>query len=282
MAMERAVSEIVMLANEHRCPVIVAGDIFDKWNSSAELINWTIDQLGYLQGNCFTVAGNHDLAYHSLDEDQMKKTAYHTLVRTGSVRHLQCGFLINDNGMTLCGFSHGLSDEVQPHISNHVLETSIQVAVIHDYIWTKSTGHVGADPSKRYTEWLKRTEGYHAIVMGDNHRSIFKGRICNSGTLMRRKADEIGYKPAVGLLHSDGTITQHFLDYSEDKFIDGLDVLQDAEKVSDLDLSGFIAELTGLADNDLNFGEAVIRYMETADAGDEVRKILMNAIGRGA
>ena len=45
-AMKRPLDEIKELQKKnHDCPVFCAGDIFHKWDSPAELINWAIDNL---------------------------------------------------------------------------------------------------------------------------------------------------------------------------------------------------------------------------------------------
>jgi len=39
-AQSEAVKFVSDLQEEHDCPVLIAGDIFDKWNPSHELVSW--------------------------------------------------------------------------------------------------------------------------------------------------------------------------------------------------------------------------------------------------
>jgi DNA repair exonuclease SbcCD nuclease subunit len=56
------------------CPILCSGDIFDRWNSTAELCSWAFDNL---PKNIIAIPGNHDLPLHSLD--QYKKSSLYLL-----------------------------------------------------------------------------------------------------------------------------------------------------------------------------------------------------------
>jgi DNA repair exonuclease SbcCD nuclease subunit len=64
-------------------PVLIAGDVFDRWNAPAELINFAID---HMPTGVLSVPGNHDLPNHDLD--QIERSAYWTLVRAGALSYL--------------------------------------------------------------------------------------------------------------------------------------------------------------------------------------------------
>ena len=64
-------------------PVICGGDVFDKWNSPPELINFALAEL---PGTMESVAGQHDLPHHSWPE--RRKSAYWTLVESGKIKTL--------------------------------------------------------------------------------------------------------------------------------------------------------------------------------------------------
>ena len=60
-------------------PILVAGDIFNRWNANPELINFLIEELPILHA----IPGNHDLPNHSFDE--IERSAYWTLVKAGKI-----------------------------------------------------------------------------------------------------------------------------------------------------------------------------------------------------
>ena len=73
-AMLRPLVELRTLATLHNCPIVYAGDIFDKWNSPPELINFAIEHLP--KGHA--IPGQHDLPLHNYED--IRKSAYWTLV----------------------------------------------------------------------------------------------------------------------------------------------------------------------------------------------------------
>lgn len=272
----RPAFQLFKLASKHKCPTICGGDVFDKWNSPPELINLVS---GWLPQPFYSISGNHDQAYHS--RDNLYKTAYWNLVLSQFVRDVNGSVSID--GLTIHGFPYGV--EITPCPERHVLDNSIHLAVVHTYVYGKKAYH-GVTKDQHISAYREKLKGYDAVLFGDNHVTVFSNKkgqhLLNPGAFQKRKADEIDHRPCVGLLHEDGSITLEYLDCSQDRFLDGLDVVSQAEKDSGLDLTGFLEELTGLADSDLNFSEAVLRFMESHDKVNEsTRKILLNAIGKG-
>ncbi len=62
-AQEKKINWLRELQMEHHCPVLCAGDVFDKWNSSLELVGWAIENL---PSEFYTVYGQHDLPQHNM------------------------------------------------------------------------------------------------------------------------------------------------------------------------------------------------------------------------
>ncbi len=278
---EPTLKQLVQLACKHQCPVVVAGDLFDKYTMPAELVNWTMDWLdrfpcGGFPCGVHAVPGQHDLLHHNYED--LGKTSYWTLVKTGRLQHIFPDDPISINGVTLHGFPWGF--EVTPCPERHLLDTTLHVAVVHQYVWRKGFGYEGASEEQSLRAMQGKFQGYDAVVIGDNHTHWSKSKVWNNGSLMRRRADEFHHNPCVGLLHRDGSIETHLLDCSGDKWLDSLDVLHRAEKESGRDLTKFIEELTGMADSDLNFAAAVMKFMETKGVNEEVRRLLLNAIGQ--
>ncbi len=255
-AMKRPLDELKSLAEKYRTPIICAGDVFDKWNSPPELINFAIDVLPMM----YTIPGQHDLPNHRLDE--IDRSAYWTLVKAGKIKHLEKWEFFQSDKLSISAFAWG--EEILPHDQDRQPENDrIQLAVVHHYLYTnKSNSYPGVSKENHISRiYLK---GFDAAVFGDNHISHLTETseisIFNAGTLMRRKIDEINYKPQVGLLHDDGSITPHYLDTSEDKFID-IEEARGKEQL-EIDADEFLKELKGLGSDSLDFRHAVNTHMD--------------------
>lgn len=49
---KRYINQLYSLTgNDFGVPIVMAGDLFDKWNQSPEMINWCIDNLPEMYGN---------------------------------------------------------------------------------------------------------------------------------------------------------------------------------------------------------------------------------------
>ncbi len=283
-AMRRPLCEITQLASKYNAPVIIAGDIFDRWNSPPELINFALDELDGFRiengnfPNLYAIPGQHDLPNHRLDE--VKRSAYYTLLVTGIFKNLEKWEFFCSDALSISAFAWG--EEIIPHDQDRQPENDrIQLAVVHSYIWKDGCSYPGADEKQKIGGYGKSLEGYDAAVFGDNHKgfktnSNIKPHIINCGTLMRRKIDEIDYQPQVGLLLDDGDIIAHHLDVSKDKFID-VDEAREKEK-QEIDATQFLTELKNLGADSLDFRDAVHKYMNKKNVSEDVRENVLGAI----
>lgn len=268
-AQKRPLDELRELMIKHKCPLIIAGDIFDRWNPPLELVNKALVDLP----PAFCVVGQHDLPHHRYED--IKKSAYWNLVEHGKIRNLEPGKPMAVDNMVLWGFPYGFP--VTP-CDKPIKEFCVNVAVVHAYLWTKTTGYPGADPAKRLKACRKNFQGYEAVVVGDNHRGFLNGRVCNNGTLMRRKADERDYVPQVGLIHADGSISRTSLDCSKDRFLEPEELA--SAVTAGLDLSDFIETLEGMGDAALDVDEMVSRCLEKMKASETVKTAVLKAFSK--
>ena len=294
-AMKRSLDELRSVSEKYDVPIICTGDIFDRWNSPPELINFAIDNLPKM----YAIPGQHDLPNHRLDE--IEKSAYWTLVKSGIIINLtgknsEYKFIgstdfVKKAKSPLCVYAFPWGIDIEPLPIG--MGGAIHLAVIHSYIWTTGHSYPGADKNQRVGKYYKQLEGYDVAVFGDNHQGFIidaeygtkvalnktgqlTPHVMNCGTLRRRKIDEIDYKPQIGLLHSDGSITPHFMDTSKDKFID-VDEARVKEK-QELDISKFLQELKDLGSDSLDFRDAANRYMDSQKTDDDVRSMVLDAI----
>lgn len=268
-AQKRPIEEIGALSKQYGCPVIIAGDIFDRWNSPPELINFVISQFWLIENRVYALAGQHDLPNHNLQD--MNRSALETIFLSECVTLLTRGMSVGEN--IRCWAFHW-NQEVHPPIEPN--DRFMDIAAIHSYIWKKGSGYPGADEEKLVSKWVSKLEGYKVAAFGDNHKGfcISNGKltILNCGTLMRRKSDEVDYKPMVGLLEDDGSVTVHYLDTSKDKHLD----VEDAKDKEDVDVEAleFIKELKALDADSLDFRDSMRQYIEAASLNRRVKELI--------
>lgn len=269
-AMARPINEIKSLQHRFDCSVFIVGDIFDKWNSSPELINWAIDNMPL--GVC-AIAGQHDLPYHSLKD--IHKSAFATLIKADNIQYtsaLSCPYQINE--MIIYGYNYGCTIKIPEEKSKE-----LKVAIAHQYVWIDGCNYQNAPNIGRVGRLEKQLTKYDVVIFGDNHigflMKIGKTTIFNCGSLMRRHSDQIDYTPMVGLLLSTGQIIPYFLDISSDKY---LEIDDNSIKGSNTNFKEFFSELEKLGDTGLDFEEAVIEYIKKKKPGKVIEKLLIEAM----
>lgn len=256
------------------CPVLIAGDLFNRWDSSAHLINMV---LSHAPLDMYGIPGNHDLPNHSYRE--LPRTAYWTLVEAGRLKTLTPPGPLSVGHMSIHPFPCGF--DLQPATQNNGL--ALNIALVHDYVWTEKTGYEGAPKSKRYGKQLKLLKGYDIAIFGDNHKGflLVKDGQCtvfNVGTLMRRKTDEIQYTPCVGKIYGDGRVVRHYLDVSRDQFTEiGKDVA-DIESTLEVDLSGFVEEMVEMRARGANWQSLVQLWIKSNNLTNDVKEIIIRCI----
>jgi DNA repair exonuclease SbcCD nuclease subunit len=249
------------------CPILCAGDLFDRWNPPPELITFA---LRHLPNNVICVPGNHDLPLHRAD--LMHRSGYGVLVEAGKIVNQSYSKWMNI-GFTLTGF--GCGAEIVPP----TIKADLQVALIHRYCWVKGAAYPGAPEESHLRELAKQLKGYQIAIVGDNHQHFIRElksglTVCNVGTLIRRKSDEIDYQPCVAIINADGTTERQMLDTSKDKFHANP---KEREETA-LDMKAFIDELEGLGEHGLNFREAVENHLRSDGISPGVKEIILKAL----
>jgi len=278
---KRALQELDELCtNNSNCPLIIAGDLFDKANVPAEVVNLAIE---YLPDNIYAIPGQHDLPLHSMMD--IHKSSYHTLVLSDRIKNLSSNQYFTLGDWNLLGFPWGSNIQFPKRYERIKDEKSIKwLAVCHSYIWNKSSeAYEGAPKDKHLVQYAKKLDGFTTAVFGDNHRGFYymcehedEPWIVNCGALIRRKIDEINYTPSAYLLHKMGNVTQVDIPCKHDKFIDVSDAINAIEHL--MDAGDFIKELKGLGKSLVDFREAVIRFCEKNNVGEVIVSILKEAM----
>ena len=265
------------------CPIIVAGDLYDRWTpvgSPAELINFLLAEL---PDKMFVIPGQHDLKNHRYET--IESTPYWTLVMAGKIINipprrdvLQLGFqVLGDSRSGLYAHAFPWGYEVKPY-DGPKQTGDIHIAVVHAYIWGKDFGgYPGAPEDRRVESYLSKLEGYDAAVFGDNHEGrLINSRLINCGTFLRRKSDERHYRPMVGILYEDAHIEVHYLDVSADLWLD--DAPSKAKEDQAADTSGIVESLRKLGVDALDFRAMVRHLMDQQQTGERVRQVVAGVV----
>lgn len=269
LAMQRYAEQLNTLSGKYRVPIVFAGDLFDHWKVPPETINFALHHLPPMIG----VPGQHDLPYH--DYNQIKKSAFWTVVSSGRIILLEPGQPYAVGNMILHGFPWGAPITPCPQPNN---DFGINIAVVHSYIWRKGKCFPGAPEAKRVGSYAAKLKGYETAIFGDNHKGfscrLGRSYVFNCGGFMRRKSDEIAYEPQVGLIMSNGEVVPHYLDTSLDKF----EAVGQEVETQEWDPNAFIQELGGLEQVGLDFRDLTHRYLDFHDISSGVRKIILRSM----
>jgi len=187
------------LQAEHGCPVVVAGDVFDRWQGFSgrtdhSLISWAIS---HLPASLYIVPGQHDLPYHS--HTAYSKSALAVLERAGVAVSLCGGRRRFERPLRILqGAGFGMTPPAPPP----AVPGARRVLVWHTFTWRGRIPWPGcqATAARRLQDKYPQ---YDLIVTGDNHKpfvSEWKGRLLvNPGSLMRTTADQADHEPRVYL-----------------------------------------------------------------------------------
>ena len=284
-AQARPLLEVKNLQLKYKCPVICAGDIFERnrktadgWNASPELINYALE---YLPDNMYSIPGQHDLPNHQYED--IHRSAYCTLVKAGKIINITPGGALTiGKHLILSAFPPGYEITPVNGCKDDRDEGDIWVAITHQYRCIEGKAYPTAPGEAYFHRNETALMGYDVIVYGDNHKGFMtdvnkKSLIFNCGTLMRRKSDELDYKPQIGMLLESGMVAQYFLDTSEDKYLDIVELA--GEEEPDLNMSEFFSELEKLGNTALEFVDAMKHYMNSVDEmSPEAKQIVLRVM----
>ncbi len=239
-------------------PILLAGDVFHKWNSSPYLIRKAIEAFHPLVQVKF-ITGNHDLPRHS--KKLYGKSALSVLDTAHAPHTLKLGDMEG-------------STNIQGQKKN------FKVKLLHELVWQHEPPFPGAPETGKVENIFKRYPEYDIIVTGDNHIPLYVGNgeqvLVNPGSLMRQSANQIDYEPRVYVLCMDGTAYPLLIPISED--VVSREHL-DRKKERDDRISAFVEKLGKPTEIHLNFRESLMEKLRGVDAN--VKERVMEALGDG-
>lgn len=262
--------------------IICAGDVFDTPEVPPETISFAIKHMPEM----IAVPGQHDL--HNHNYDNLRRSAYHTLVAAGKIKNLEPEDpTIIWSGRKIwyaVGFPWGFELSKPRYTKSDKSLRSL--AVCHDYVWWDKTNcYKNAPKSKHIDRYMDKLDNYYDFaVFGDNHKWWYKNEektpILNCGTFMRRKMDEFNYKPSVSILYEGGNSESILLDCEQDKFIDVDEALTVIEKA--IDSTQFVGELSKLVRTLADFGQSLREFCDKNNISSRVKDIIDEVLGESS
>jgi DNA repair exonuclease SbcCD nuclease subunit len=197
-ALWRKVKFISELQRRHNCPVVCAGDIFDYWKASPNLIRLTTLRL---PNKFAAVYGQHDLPQHN-----WKRRNKSGLAALGEIFRYSDKSFSDGNSFAhrLVNILPGTHFEMPP-IDSFVYPGQ-PVLVWHKMVWHGKMPWPNCPHPSALRILKKYGKKFKLIVTGDNHKPFAvkykKTWLVNPGSVMRSKADQVDHKPRVYLWYA--------------------------------------------------------------------------------
>jgi len=190
------INEIVTIANNKNCNLVLVGDTYDSPNCPARIIAMMIEELSKINNKVLFLAGNHELPYHSIENVSnssigifMTMAKEHNKIvegmsEYGQWNHFNCEVQGKKTGLL---FQHRLVFENIKSMPPNVQAISAQ-------------------------ELLKEYPDVDWIFLGDNHSAFHYEKngkhIVNPGTTIRQSVNEQSYKPSVYYVNTENEIVE--------------------------------------------------------------------------
>ncbi len=206
-AQERKITWLRELVEKHDCPILDAGDLFDKKyksHPSNRLTRWA----GYnLPQPFITIPGNHDLPGKSYENYNDSAMAVLEMARV--VEHIAGSHYLGmfDNGKEYGAFVHGFEWGYNfKHSKSIRYASGNRVALVHAMVYEEFEPFPGCEGHSA-KEMMYLLPDFDLIVCGHNHQTFTRKEsdrvLVNPGSLMRNDADQIDFKPSVFLWYAE-------------------------------------------------------------------------------
>lgn len=254
----KKVDFISRLQRRLKCPVIHAGDLFEKWKPSPYLLAKTIE---HLPKDFYTIYGNHDLPQHNIE---LKN---------------RCGVYVLEkaNVLTVIDGRHWNVD----YNENQWFEIEgRKIHIAHIMTYQGKTPYPGCTDTPA-SGLLRKYKDFDLIITGHNHMQFVEkhnGRLLlNPGSLTRQSSNEKGWKPCVWLWSADdNSLEQVFLPVE-------LDAVQVPERIAEKEqreerIDAFISRLNTEWGEEMDFEANIRKAIAVNDIPKSVQDIIYKAI----
>ena len=166
------------LQKKHKCPIIDAGDMFDRYNNSIFFLSWVMKNI---PNRVLTIPGNHDLPNHNM-RDYLK----------ASMCILELGNKIK------------LIPDGEMVIGNR------RLLIVHTFLWHNNKPEWIKDNKGSAISFAKEHKQYDLVVVGDNHDPFIceykKTKILSPGSMLRSNINQKDHKPRCYLYYAENNI----------------------------------------------------------------------------
>lgn len=257
----RKVDIISALQSQHNCPVIHAGDLFDYWKPSPELLSKTVQ---HLPNRFMTIYGNHDLPQHNL-ELAKKSGIYNLWINQQLGIFSTCNWLETPSKPSWQGeFYEGIERKI---LVWHVMTYQGKEP------WPGCTDPRGATLLRKYPQ-------FDLIVTGDNHKPFVEQHedrlLVNPGSIFRITASQETHKPRVYLWYADTNTVEPVYLPIEDDVISREHI--DIKVERDNRIDAFISTLSDDWEARMSFEENIEQFRKANNVRQSVMDIIYKSI----
>jgi predicted phosphodiesterase len=255
---------ISKIQKRYDCPVLHAGDLFNHWKPSPELLSKTIENI---PNKFWTVYGNHDLPQHSME--LANKCGVYTLQKAEKVTILNIGHWNYTPKPEEYSWQGQITDEIER-----------KILVWHKTVYQEKEDWMDSTSAMSAKRVLKKYPQYDLIVTGDNHQSFveqYKGRLLvNVGSMTRSTASQIEYQPRIFLWYAEtNTVKSMKIPIKAD--VISREHLEEVEK-RDSRIDSFVNSLNGDWDSGLTFEENLALFEQKNTIRQSVMQIIYKSI----
>lgn len=274
----RKVDWLKALKEEHKCPILCSGDVFDNWDISPKLAAQAIRHLPIMTA----IPGQHDLPNHNIELQE--KSGIAVLEAADVVKLYDYDDPIPNYSSSIILFSFPFGSKLQEISSKAILHNKLQmdgkakyVALIHTLVLGPKDKNL---PGATAKEIYKQMQGFNLIVCGDNHQSFVieeKGRLLVSpGSMMRMTADQIDHKPCVYLWFAETNTVEPVYYSIEDGVITREHI--EIKKEENKRINDFTQRLQSGKIQGISFEKNMEKYIQSNNVDKEVEQDIFEAI----
>lgn len=218
----RKLKQMINLCEEYDTELLIAGDLFDRWDVSLNILRQTAEILRPWSGRIYVIRGNHCTNYHNKSID---KSPLGLLSTTGIINYIddeeQVDFLKEKVSVYGMGWQ-GDHCEIRPRGYNILLS--------HFSVYEKKPPPYMPN-ALSVKDFEKTYPGFDRYVVGDIHITCQKSKTIVPGSMMRSNSDQQKHKPCVFLLDTDNdSVRKIFLTLAEDVFdLEAIEEVRDSK-----------------------------------------------------
>jgi DNA repair exonuclease SbcCD nuclease subunit len=243
------------------CPVLNAGDLFDHWKPSPELLAKAIQ---YIPDQFYSICGQHDLPQHSLE--LIQKSGIYVLEKANKIQLLK-GVHWGQN------IDFETSIEGEPSYIYH--NPYRRILVWHTHVYQGKLPWPDC-PSPSALKVLKKYPKFDLILTGDNHKAFVESYedrlLVNPGSLFRTTADQITHEPRIYLWYAETNTVEPVYVPIEAGVI-SREHLEKAKERNDR-IEAFISRLDNDWDAAIGFEENLKRFLQKNEIRQSVKDII--------